>query len=160
MLIKKILNNNIVVTENSDGIEQVVCGRGIAYNKRPGSEIDESQVNQIFVLKSDHQNKRCQEIISSIPLEYIDLADRVIDLIKMDLGKKVNDTIYITLSDHLLTAIERAKEGVNLTNTMLWEIQHYYDVEFTIAKKVLRVIEDSIGIALAEDEAGFIALLL
>lgn len=158
MLIKRILNNNIVVTENSNGVEQVVCGRGIAYNKRIGSEIDESLINQVFVLKSENKNKRFQEIIANIPLEYIELADQIIDLIKIELGKKVNDTIYISLSDHLSTAIERAKEGVYITNTMLWEIQHYYGVEFAIAKKVLRVIEDSIGVKLKEDEAGFIAL--
>ena len=50
MIIKRSLNNNVVITENEDGIEQVVCGRGIAFKKKPGDEIDESLINQVFVL--------------------------------------------------------------------------------------------------------------
>ena len=40
MIIKRSLNNNVVITENENGVEQVVCGRGIAFKKKPGDEID------------------------------------------------------------------------------------------------------------------------
>ena len=158
MIIKRSLNNNVVITENKDGIEQVVCGRGIAFKKKPGDEIDESLINQIFVLKNEQYNHRFQEIVTSIPLEYLDLADDIISLIRSYLGKKMSDSIYITLSDHVFTAIERAKEGIHMPNTMLWEIRNYYDSEYEIALKVLDMIEEKTGVRLKDDEAGFIAL--
>ena len=34
MIIKKILNNNVIITENKSGREMVAMGRGIAFKKR------------------------------------------------------------------------------------------------------------------------------
>ncbi len=158
MIIKKILNNNVAITDNENGIEQVVCGRGIAFKKKPGDEIDGSQINQIFVLKNEIQNAHFQQIIANIPIDYIELADEVVEFIKMHIGQKINDSIYITLSDHLFTAIERAKEGIDMPNTMLWEIRSYYESEYAIAKRVLNIVKERTGVELKDDEAGFIAL--
>lgn len=158
MVIKKILNNNVVIVEDEKGIDEVVCGRGIAFSKKVGEVIDESKINQVFTLKNEQYNKRFQEIISSVPFEYIELSDKVIEMIKLNLGQKLSDTIYITLCDHIYTAIERAKKGIYMPNTMLWEIKNYYNNEYNIALKVLEKIKEQTGVELKEAEAGFIAL--
>ena len=158
MVIKKILNNNVVIVEDEKGIDEVVCGRGIAFSKKMGEVIDESKINQVFTLKNEQYNKRFQEIISSVPFEYIELSDKVIEMIKLNLGQKLSDTIYITLSDHIYTAIERAKQGIYMPNTMLWEIKNYYNNEYNIALKVLEKIKEQTGVELKDAEAGFIAL--
>ncbi len=158
MVIKKILNNNVVIVEDEKGIDEVVCGRGIAFSKKVGEVIDESKINQVFTLKNEQYNKRFQEIISSVPFEYIELSDKVIEMVKLNLGQKLSDTIYITLSDHIYTAIERAKQGIYMPNTMLWEIKNYYNNEYNIALKVLEKIKEQTGVELKEAEAGFIAL--
>lgn len=158
MIIKKVLNNNVAIIENKKGFDQIVCGRGIAFKKKPGDSIDESLVNQIFILQDQLQNQRFQEIVQNIPIEYISLADDVVNMIKTQLGQKISDSIYITLSDHLFTAIERAKEGILMKNTMLWEIRHYYETEFRIAQDVLKKVREETGVELTDDEAGFITL--
>ena len=40
MLIKKILNNNVVITKNDDLEEIIVMSNGIAYGNRNGDLID------------------------------------------------------------------------------------------------------------------------
>lgn len=40
MIIKKILNNNAVITNDKNGKEIIVMGKGIAYGKVNGAEID------------------------------------------------------------------------------------------------------------------------
>ncbi len=84
--INKIYNNNVVVVKKN-GKEQVVCGRGIAFSKKVGDPLDMSQVTQIFVLKEEKDNIRFQEIIQNIPLEYIELTNEIIEMIKLELGK-------------------------------------------------------------------------
>lgn len=158
MIIEKILNNNVVIIKNEQGLDEVVCGRGIAFKKRVGDEIDAQAINQVFVLKDTLQNQHFQEIVTEIPLEYIQIADEIINMIKIDLGKKVNDSIYITLSDHLYMAIERKKEGLSLTNTLLFEIQHFYDTEYQLGLKAINIIMERLGIELSLDEAAFIAI--
>lgn len=157
MEIKKIFNNNVVVIEK-DGKDQVVCGRGLAFGKRVGDVIDETKITQHFVLKEDKENQRFQEIVQNIPLEYIELASEIIDMVKLKLAKKINDIIYISLSDHIYMAIKRAKEGIFIPNTMTWEISNYYETEFKLAKDALAIIKERTGIELKEDEAGFITL--
>ena len=94
MEIKKIFNNNVVVVDK-DGRDQVICGRGIAFSKKIGDKVDEDKITQVFVMKEEKENKRFQEIIQNIPLEYIELSNEIIEMIKLGIGQKINDIIYI-----------------------------------------------------------------
>ena len=80
--IKKIFNNNVAVIKKN-GKEQVVCGKGIAFSKKVGDPLDMSRVTQIFVLKEARDNIRFQEIIQNIPLEYIEVTNEIIEMIKL-----------------------------------------------------------------------------
>lgn len=51
MIIKRILTNNAVVIDDENQQEKIVCGKGIAFKKRPGMEIDEISINQTFILE-------------------------------------------------------------------------------------------------------------
>ncbi len=155
MEIKKIFNNNVVVIEK-DGKEQVICGRGIAFSKKIGDLIDEDKITQTFVLREE--NQKFQEMVQNIPLEYIELSSDIIEMIKLKLGQKINDIIYVSLSDHIYMAVKRAKEGIYGPNTMTWEIAHYYENEYALALKALDMIEERTGVRLKEGEAGFITL--
>ena len=59
MIINKVLNNNVVTIINQNSEEAVVMGRGIAFQKKKGDEIDESRVEKIFVLKNKGINENC-----------------------------------------------------------------------------------------------------
>lgn len=158
MIIDRILNNNVVIIKDEMGVEQVVCGKGIAYKKRSGDYVDEKQINKVFVLKDQVENRHFQQIISNIPLQYVELADEIIEMIKLELGRKISDTIYISLSDHIYTAVKRFLEGIVITNSMLWDIKRFYEEEFRLSVKALEMIKDRLGVSLPQDEAAFIAL--
>ena len=79
-------------------------------------------------------------------------------MFKLELRKKLNDTIYISLSDHIYTAIQRFLEGITITNSMLWDIKRFYELEFGLALKALNIIKERFQVELPEDEAAFIAL--
>ncbi len=70
----------------------------------------------------------------------------------------LSDYIYLTLTDHLSFALTRHKEGMDLKNTLLWEIKRFYQKEFEIGLQALNIIEEETGFRLSEDEAGSIAL--
>ena len=158
MKIARILNNNVVITIDSNKNESIVCGKGIAFKKKIGDEIDESAINKIFVLQNQKLNEQFQNIVAHIPLEHINVANEIIEMIKIELGKKLNDTIYITLSDHIHTSIERYLEGVVIKSPMRWDIKRFYGNEYRLGLKVLEIIKEKFKIELPEDEAAFIAL--
>lgn len=49
---KKIFNNNVVLTQNDNHVEIVVMGRGLAFQKKVGEEIEGSKVEKTFVIHS------------------------------------------------------------------------------------------------------------
>ncbi|MGL5978658.1 MAG: BglG family transcription antiterminator LicT [Erysipelotrichaceae bacterium] len=157
MLINRILNNNVVIVFNEEQKEQVVCGKGIAFKKKIGDEVDTSLINKIFVLNDQTLNTRFQQLLSDIPLEHIKLTDDIIEMAEAYKGKKLNDTLLISLSDHISTALVRFQEGISVKNAMLWDIKRFYSDEYQIGLQALALIKTQLNIELPEDEAGFIA---
>ena len=82
----------------------------------------------------------------------------IISHAKDHLKLKLNQSIYVTLTDHINFAIERVSQGIEPQNALLWEIKRFYPQEFQLGIYALELIHDRLGILLPEDEAGFIAL--
>lgn len=158
MKIYRVLNNNAVVIINNHGKEKIVCGKGIAFNKKSGDMIDVDQINKVFVLSNNEMNDKFQQLVTNIPIEYIQLADEIIEYAKLNLGKKLNENLIISLSDHLYTSICRHHEGMPLKNGLLWDIKRFYNDEFQIGMKILDMVEERFNIRLIDDEAGFLAI--
>ncbi|CAI8732624.1 transcriptional antiterminator BglG [Kosakonia quasisacchari] len=159
MNITKILNNNVVVVLDEQQREQVVMGRGIAYQKRPGDQLDERSIEKVFALQSDELVRRLGELLSQIPLEVMTACDRIIELAKARLGT-LQESLYITLTDHCFFAIERQKKGAVVRNVLLWEIKRLYPKEFELGQQARAILAKRLDVDLPEDEAGFIALHL
>jgi beta-glucoside operon transcriptional antiterminator len=134
MQIAKVLNNNVVVVLDEQRREQVVMGRGLAFQKRVGDSLDESKIEKIFALQSDELVGRLGELLSQIPLEVMTTCDRIIDLARGRLGK-LQESLYITLTDHCHFAIERQKNGMTIRNVLLWEIKRLYPKEFELGRR-------------------------
>ena len=158
MIIDKILNNNVVVSIDDHEREVIIMGRGIAYKKKCREEVDEQIIDKVFTLSNADLAQKFQELFGEIPIEHMELSDEIIAYAKTHLGKKLNDCIYIALSDHIYTAIQRKLDGITVKNALLWDIRRFYKEEFTIGCKALEMIYDTFKVELPQDEAGFIAL--
>ncbi len=159
MKIIKILNNNVIVSEK-DEQEVIVMGRGIAFNKRAGEEVSSDKIEKIFTLEDQDITTKFKSLIAEIPMEYMELSEKIIHYAKLKLGKKLNDSIYISLTDHIHFAIERYHNNLPIKNGLLWETKHLYNEEFEVGLEALNMICDQFNVILPEDEAGFIALHL
>lgn len=160
MKIKKVLNNNVVLVENDNNSEMIVMGRGIAFKKKSGEDIDPSQVDKTFVLEAKGLTDKLAHLINEIPSEHLDLSDEIITYAKSKLPGKIGDNIYLTLTDHISFSISRFQQGFILKNALLWEVKKFYRNEYEVALHALQIIERKTGYKLPEDEAGSIALHL
>lgn len=158
MQIHKILNNNVVVVLDEQDKEQVVMGKGLAFKKKCGDEIDPAQIDKVFTMSNPDTNNKFQELVANIPLEYMLLVEDIITYAKTHIGKKINDSIYISLADHIFMSVKRFQEGIVVKNALLWDIKRFYKDEFYIGQKAVEMIAQRTNIILPEDEAGFIAL--
>ena len=158
MIIKRILTNNAGVIDDENQQEKIVCGKGIAFKKRPGMEIDEMSINQTFILEGGGEYSRFEQLLKDVPLEYLELSSEIINMAKLEFAKKFKDNVIITLSDHLYVAIKRCREGMTISNPLLWDIKNFYEIEYDIGLRALELIKNKFHIQLPNDEAGFIAL--
>ncbi|MCR6108444.1 PRD domain-containing protein [Salipaludibacillus agaradhaerens] len=160
MRIKKILNNNVVVTTNDQGQEIVVMGKGLAFMKKVGQTIDQSKIEKTFVLEKHGMSEKLVTLLRETPELHFNIAAKILDYATSQLPYKLDDYLYVALTDHISFAITRHHQGIEMKNPLLWEIRKYYKQEYNISLKALDIIEKEAGVTLSEDEAASIALHL
>ena len=156
--VKKVINNNFIISIDQNGKQVIIRGLGIGFKKKPGEWIKEDKVEAVYKIDDKATSNKLQELVNQVPKEYIDTCTEIIDNIKLKLNKKLNDNIYITLTDHLSFAIERKKLKQEYSNALLWDIKRFYDQEYKLGLESLDIIEKNHNVRLSDDEAGFIAL--
>lgn len=160
MRINKIYNNNVVLSIDERGHEIIVMGRGLAFQKRQGDEIDETTVEKVFAQIDKQMTSKLITLLDEIPIEFFTIAEEIIREAKIKMGKKINDKIIISLTDHIYFAIKRYNEGTVVRNGLLWEIKRLYPDEYELGKKAISLINERYNTMLPDDEAAFIALHL
>ena len=158
--VNKVINNNLVRSYNEANQEILVMGCGLGYKKRKGDEIDTALIEKMYKIDDKSLDKKLTELIAQIPLEHIQVANRIISYATQTYGRELNDMIYVTLTDHINYAIERNEKGIYLRNALLWEIKKFYQIEYSIGIEALKMIKKELGVELPEDEAGYIAIHL
>lgn len=158
MQIKQVLNNNVITVLDEQEHELVIMGRGIAFGRKAGDLVEESKIEKTFKLDDKEMNKRLMELLSEIPLSFVEVSEEIIRYAKQNTSKKIHDNIYVSLTDHIYYAVERFQQGIDIKNALLWETKRFYPDEYRIGQHALSIIAEKVGIILPEDEAGFIAL--
>lgn len=158
MRVTKIINNNLVHSENEKGEDVIVFGCGIGFKKHIGDAVDKDKIDKVYVGSTSETKNKLELLVQRIPYEHISVCNEIIQYAKDTLGKTLDDNIYIGITDHVNFAIERFYTSTAVKNGLLWEIQEFYRQEYAIGIKALDIIEKRLGIRLPEDEAGFLAL--
>lgn len=158
MVIHKILNNNLILSRDGQGHEVIVKGCGIAFQKKKGQQVEESRIEKIFTAENAQISKEIQGYLTAIPEKYLDFVEAFVNEVKEKEGMKLNDSIYFSLSDHIMGAISRLENGIRLQNMLLLDIKQLYHKEYEIGLELLKKVNEMFEVDLSADEAGFFAL--
>lgn len=158
MEIKRVLNNNTAISTNHNGIDVLLMGAGIAFGKKQGQTVDMDKIEKTFIIKDKETLNKFTDLVIDVPLAEISVAEKVINFAKIKLGKKFSDIIYVNLTDHIHTTIQRYQEGIILRNPLKWDIKRFYPDEYEIGEKAVEVIKNELDTQLEDDEVAFIAL--
>lgn len=158
MKIEKVINNNVVTAIDEAGQEVVLMGKGIGFRVKTGAQIAKDVVEKKFVLSNQDEIGKFQEVVSSIPLEHLDVCIEIINYAMDVLGKRISSSIYISLTDHINFSLERYKTGIIFDNPLAAEVKSFYPKEYLIGEHAVAVIERKLGIRLPSDEASSVAM--
>jgi transcriptional antiterminator len=156
-IIKKILNNNVVIAEKNKK-EFILVGKAIGYDTVKGAKINESRIERIFVKQTEESSERFEKILRNINSEIVGISEEIISICENELNQRLSDAIHISLPDHINFAIRRINEGVKIENPFLNELTALYPKEYRLAEKALFMINDRFKVGLPEDEIGFICM--
>ena len=159
MRVSKILNNNLVLSKNEKNEEIIVKGLGIGFRAKRGDKIDESLIEKIFYPENHQNSIQIQQYLLSIPEEYLDFVQKFVDKVReREPDLHLNNSIYLSLSDHIMGTVERFGNGICLKNVLLLDIQQLYKKEYEYGLNMVEEVNQTFHVQLPADEAGFIAL--
>ena len=158
MKVIKVINNNNLCVLDDDGREQIVSGKGIGFGKKYGDKVDSSQIQKTYLITDSELQKKMISMLKEIPSEYMIFTNDMVEHIKGEYSSKLNESLLVTLSDHIAFAIERRKNGIEFTNPLIHSIEEAYPKELSLGEYCVEQMEKLLGIKMTRDEAGFIAM--
>lgn len=158
MKVVKILNNNAAVVVDENGAESVVMGKGIAYKAKNGEDISGQDIDKVFTLDDRSQLARYSKLLSEIPEPVFELSQKHIEKAKQKLNRKLQNSLYLSLADHLNSMIARGIVHAYIKNNMIWDIKRMYQDEFKISRELIDEFNQLYGTVYDEHEAATITL--
>ena len=156
MKIKKILNQNAVLVDDH-GEEKVAIGKGVGFGKQKNDLIFSKDIEHLFVMEPEGQQK-LQNLLNQIDEKYFFAAEHIIDHAETVLMEKLNEHIFVALTDHIAFAAQNITNGIVIRNKLLSEIEVLYNEEFAIAQWAVDYLNRTLNIPYGYDEAGYIAI--
>ena len=156
--VKKPINNNILRVVDPTGCELIVTGRGLGFGVKPGYKIEAETVERSYRMTSPAVQQKLVELLEQIPYEHLLLTDELVAMIRSRVNYPLNESLLITLADHISFAIQRSEQGIRFSNPLMAPIREFYPEEYLLGMECLAAIRQRCHADLSDDEGGFIAL--
>lgn len=157
-IIQKILSNNVVLVKK-DNQNYILVGKGIGFGKKKGFVLEDSDViEERFISLKGLNESEHENFLETVDPKIIELSEKIMEMVKKELGEALSPNIHAGLIDHINFAIRRLKEGVEIVNPFLFETKLLYPVEYNLAEKAVKILEENLNINIPEAEIGFLAL--
>lgn len=179
--IDRLLTGNLIVRAEKDA---AIVSRGDLYTL-PGeiyqfiedryaelrkSGLDENEINALIGPELEREFRNHLKYAGSLsrPIAKDDLVKLVgpelmdlVDLIFKEIVTRfpsVDQQLFYCLATHLAAARERLQQGKPFLNPRLHQVKTDYPEEFALAKRILQMIRDHLGLDFPEGEAAFLAM--
>ncbi len=146
----------MALVEDSSGLEWIVMGTGVGFQKKKGDPIDDSSIRRKFVAEQSTTRKPLLQVLKDMDSEVLDVSVEIIKDAESQLEVTFNNNIYLTLADHLNFAVKRAHESIDYADTSRWEVKNLYPKEYKAAKDAIRLVFDRLDVLLPKSEETFL----
>ncbi|WAA09206.1 glucose PTS transporter transcription antiterminator GlcT [Fervidibacillus albus] len=157
-VVKKSLNNNVLIAEHTEYDEVVLIGKGIGFNRKKGERLDASLVEKVFILKDKDKQEQYKKLLPKVDEHIFDAIIDAFELIRTRTHAVLNEHIHVALTDHIFFSVQRYLKGLLIKYPFLTETKALYPMEFDIASEVVDIVNHAANIRLPDDEKGFITL--
>lgn len=150
--IKRVYNNNVLLAELGDGSEMVLVGKGIGFNHKAGQPVDLAIADQRFVPDGSYAASHVAGVLSDAPLEQIELVQEIMAMAQAELKLEPRQSLMVPVLDHLVFAVQRARDGIKVDFPLRWEVAQLYPAEGKLGRRVVELIAQKLGVQLQDEE--------
>lgn len=155
--IAQVFNNNSALVNLGDNRQAIVKGKGIAFRRTKGNEIDSSKVEKIFYLNTKTAQENLYFLIKDIPIDIVTTTYEIIDYAIKKFDYNVLDYAYITLGDHIFGSYQRILSNT-YQESLIPDMSNQYPIEYLISHHALDIIYKNLHVKFPESETKSIAL--
>ena len=156
--IKNILNNNVVLVE-SDNQNYILVGKGIGFGNKKGAVLKDSrEIEKRFISLEGLTSHKYQDFLAKVDPKIIEISQKILAMVSAELGVELDPKMDVGLIDHLNFLLKRLKEDIEIINPFLDETQLLYPVEFQLAEKGVKILEEELEVSIPRAEIGFLTL--
>lgn len=152
--VHKVLNNNAVISEDDSGNEIIITGNGIGYGVGQGGKILEKRISRIYEPKSKGFVHQFSTLISEISFECFTEAEDIKDMAENELNQKLDQNLILALADHISFALGQYREGKERPILEITEMKQFYNTEYHVGEKAVKMIEKRFGMKCESGEAA------
>lgn len=160
LIVKRVINNNIVIAENFKGQEVVAIGKGLGFKKDKYDSISEHEISKTFISLDNQNKQKLLTLFNEVPYEIIELTEEIIEMAQNVLHATFNVSLVIALADHINFSVNQYKQGFDSFALVNEEVKRFYKDDYEVGKKALQMINQTLNVNLKKEESTSIAFHL
>lgn len=155
----KVLNHNIILGKNQ-GKEYILIGKGIGFQIKPGMFVTEEKTSNYYMIQDAKKLSDYEKMVLDTPEPILLATEKAIILAEEQLKTKFDETIHLSLLDHIRFAVYRLENNIKVGTFLTEEYHFMYSELYEVSTKMMNQINEIIGITLPDSEVGAIILHL
>ena len=153
----KVLNNSVVLAVEEPGGEVILMGKGIGFGKSIGQEIAPEEGAQMFVLRDRQLNRNILQLAAETDERIFELIRQIVQYAAEKYGMRLQDHIYLSLTDHLAFAVRRQEENLAVPGYYSVNVRRFNPREYDVGRYARELVKRELGVELPEEEITNIA---
>ena len=90
-----------------------------------------------YRMTSPAVQQKLVELLEQIPYEHLLLTDELVAMIRSRVNYPLNESLLITLADHISFAIQRSEQGIRFSNPLMAPIREFTRKSIALAWSAL-----------------------
>ena len=155
----KPLNHNVVLARYLDKF-YIVIHKGIGFKAESNDYFTMPDGAHYYLLQDPSQLSVYEKLILDTNEQVLFVTEKAIQYAEKTLKYKFNESLHISLLDHLNFAIYRHRQGIEIGSYLGESYTFLYAELYEIACHMLAMINEALHLSLPKSEAGAIVLHL
>lgn len=154
-IIERIINNNVISASNQQGLEVILTGKGIGFQKKVGEFVDDKKIERVFVPE--------RRIDPEYILDASYFVNTIIQMIEKHFRMKIDPAWYEygIFTNHLKYLAQKVFAGIEDDmddDDFYRSVQQKHYEAYECVKKILGFIQEHYRFSLSEEEKMYLTV--